>query len=86
MHSVRLLRRRWTSSIRSSILALQRLESPRVVDVLLTGTHEPGKSHDALLRAFAPDLVLEGMSAALEREGFRSHEFGDAVLLARYRG
>ncbi len=70
-------------------LATQRIGPgtlPRVVDVLLTGAHEPGESHYALLRAFAPDRVLERMSAALEREGFRSHEFGDAVLVPRYRG
>ena len=55
----------------------------RVVDAILTGVHAPGESHFALLRAFARDPVLERMSATLEREGFRSHEFGEAVLLYR---
>jgi S-adenosylmethionine:tRNA ribosyltransferase-isomerase len=57
----------------------------RVVNAILTGVHEPGESHYALLSAFAGDAVLEKMSAALERESFRSHEFGDAVLLERQR-
>jgi len=54
-----------------------------VVDALLTGGHEPCASHYMLLRAFAEDRVLRGMTATLEREAFRSHEFGDAVLLYR---
>jgi S-adenosylmethionine:tRNA ribosyltransferase-isomerase len=55
----------------------------RVVDAILTGTHEPGSSHYELLRAFAAAPLLERISAALERGGYRTHEFGDSLLLAR---
>ena len=57
----------------------------RVVDAILSGTHEPGESHYALLRAFTSDTVLAKMTASLERERFRAHEFGDSVLVERYR-
>lgn len=56
-----------------------------VVDAIVTGVHQPGDSHYDLLRAFAGDAVLRQMSAELERNGYRSHEFGDSVLLARGR-
>ena len=39
----------------------------RVVDAILSGMHQPGKSHFELLRAFAPDGVLDGLPAALPR-------------------
>jgi S-adenosylmethionine:tRNA ribosyltransferase-isomerase len=55
----------------------------RVVDAILTGVHEPGESHYELLRAFAEDPVLQRMIAELEQDGYRSHEFGDSVLLVR---
>jgi S-adenosylmethionine:tRNA ribosyltransferase-isomerase len=55
----------------------------RVVDVIISGTHEPGTSHYELLRAFAPDDVLRHASEELERHGFRTHEFGDSVWLER---
>lgn len=55
----------------------------RVVDVLLTGTHEAGTSHYELLRAFAAEATLEAMSAELDRCDYLTHEFGDFVLLAR---
>lgn len=53
----------------------------RVVDAILSGAHEPGSSHYELLRAFASDHVLERMSQELEESGYRSHEFGDSVLI-----
>jgi len=53
----------------------------RVVDALLTGIHEPGTSHHALLRAFAPALLLDRALAAAEAKGFLGHEFGDAMLV-----
>lgn len=59
--------------------------SLRVVDALLSGTHEPGTSHYELLRAFAPDLVLEQAQAELESRGYRTHEFGDSVLIENCR-
>ncbi|WP_225770982.1 S-adenosylmethionine:tRNA ribosyltransferase-isomerase [Inquilinus sp. Marseille-Q2685] len=55
----------------------------RVVDALLTGMHQPGESHFELLRAFAPDGVLEGLPAVLAAEGYRGHEFGDVMLIER---
>lgn len=55
----------------------------RVVDMILTGTHEPHTSHHDLLRAFADDEVLAQIDATLDRKGFRTHEFGDSLLLAR---
>ena len=69
-------------------LATQRIgaHTPlQVVDTIVSGVHEAASSHYELLRAFASDAVLERMSAALERGGYRSHEFGDSVLLARQR-
>jgi S-adenosylmethionine:tRNA ribosyltransferase-isomerase len=53
----------------------------RIVDIILSGTHEPGSSHYELLRAFADDATLHEASAALERHGYRTHEFGDSVLV-----
>lgn len=55
----------------------------RVVDGIVSGAHEPGESHYELLRAFADGQTLARMSAALEQGGFRSHEYGDSVLLMR---
>ncbi|WP_342242149.1 S-adenosylmethionine:tRNA ribosyltransferase-isomerase [Inquilinus sp. OTU3971] len=55
----------------------------RVIDVLLTGMHQPGESHFELLRAFAPDGVLDGLPATLAAEGYRGHEFGDVMLIER---
>lgn len=57
----------------------------RVADVILTGTHEPHTSHHDLLGAFADDAMLAQIDAILDREGFRTHEFGDSLLLARNR-
>jgi S-adenosylmethionine:tRNA ribosyltransferase-isomerase len=54
----------------------------RVVDVIVSGTHEPGTSHYELLRAFAPDDVLRAASGQLEANGYLTHEFGDSVWLA----
>ena len=67
-------------------LAEQRLgpaSSLRVVDAILSGTHEPGSSHYDLLGAFADAETLAGADAVLETEGFRTHEFGDSVLVWR---
>ena len=51
------------------------------VDAVLTGTHEPGTSHYELLRAFAADRVLESAARELETHAYRTHEFGDSVLV-----
>jgi len=55
----------------------------RVVDAILSGTHEPDSSHYQLLRAFADDATLACASAALEAFEYRTHEFGDSVLIER---
>jgi S-adenosylmethionine:tRNA ribosyltransferase-isomerase len=54
-----------------------------VVDVIVSGTHEPGTSHYELLRAFAGDAVLRAASAQLEARGYLTHEFGDSVWIER---
>jgi len=53
----------------------------RVVDAILSGTHETGTSHHELLRAFVPDQVMVQIDAQLEAGGYRTHEFGDSVLI-----
>jgi S-adenosylmethionine:tRNA ribosyltransferase-isomerase len=55
----------------------------RVVDAILSGTHEPGTSHYDLLHAFAGEAVLSRADRALDADGFRTHEFGDSVLIER---
>lgn len=58
----------------------------RVVDAIVSGTHAPGSSHYELLRAFADDAALHDASAALDALGYRTHEFGDSVLIERQAG
>jgi S-adenosylmethionine:tRNA ribosyltransferase-isomerase len=55
----------------------------RVVDGILSGTHEPGTSHYELLRAFTDDETLGRASEELNARGYRTHEFGDSVLIER---
>jgi S-adenosylmethionine:tRNA ribosyltransferase-isomerase len=57
----------------------------RVADAIVTGVHAPGDSHFELLRAFADEMRLRRLSAALEEMQFRSHEFGDVVMIERDR-
>lgn len=57
----------------------------QVVDVILSGTHEPGTSHYELLRAFLDDATLKRTSAELDAGRYRTHEFGDSVLIERTR-
>ncbi len=67
-------------------LATQRIGAGtrlRVVDAIISGTHEPGSSHYHLLRAFADDATLRDADAALDAHGYRTHEFGDSVLIER---
>jgi len=54
-----------------------------VVDAVLSGTHEPGTSHYELLRAFIDDSSLREAGAALDAHGYRTHEFGDSLLVER---
>jgi len=55
----------------------------RVVDAILSGTHEPGSSHYELLRAFAGDETLRQATEELDARAYRTHEFGDSVLIER---
>ena len=52
---------------------------------VFTGTHERGTSHYELLRAFASDGSLDAADRALEARGYRTHEFGDSMLVATTR-
>jgi S-adenosylmethionine:tRNA ribosyltransferase-isomerase len=51
------------------------------VDGLLTGWHEPEASHLQMLRAAAPDELLDRSYAAALEHGYLWHEFGDSHLL-----
>ncbi|HVE49703.1 MAG TPA: S-adenosylmethionine:tRNA ribosyltransferase-isomerase [Casimicrobiaceae bacterium] len=53
----------------------------RIVDALISGTHEPGTTHHLLLRAFVDAAALSRVDRALEDARFRTHEFGDSVLV-----
>ncbi len=67
-------------------VATQRIDGThllRVIDAILTGTHEPGTSHYELLRAFTDDETLRHANEELETHGYRTHEFGDSVLLEK---
>ena len=55
----------------------------QVVDAIVSGTHEPGSSHHGLLHAFAPAPLLQRVDCTLEAHGYRTHEFGDSVLIER---
>jgi S-adenosylmethionine:tRNA ribosyltransferase-isomerase len=55
----------------------------RIVDALLTGAHEPGTSHHALLGAFLDQTMLRRVDAELAANHYRTHEFGDSVLMER---
>lgn len=75
-----------TAATQITSIADQRLGSGtalEVVDVLVSGTHEPGTSHHELLRAFVPDERLAHTDRALASARFRTHEFGDSVWLER---
>ena len=55
----------------------------RVVDAILTGTHQPDTSHYQLLRAFTDDTTLRRVDRELDERGYLTHEFGDSILLER---
>jgi S-adenosylmethionine:tRNA ribosyltransferase-isomerase len=57
----------------------------RIVDAILSGTHEPQESHFQLLRAFQDEATLTAASHALENGGYRTHEFGDSVLVEQQK-
>ena len=67
-------------------LATQRVDRNTrlgVVDAIVTGTHEPGQSHYELLRVFAGEATLQRVSGELDARGYRTHEFGDTLLIER---
>jgi S-adenosylmethionine:tRNA ribosyltransferase-isomerase len=53
----------------------------RIVDAILSGTHEPGTSHYELLQAFVPTATLSEMDGELNRLEYRTHEFGDSIFV-----
>jgi S-adenosylmethionine:tRNA ribosyltransferase-isomerase len=59
--------------------------SLRVVDAVLSGTHEPGTSHYNLLAAFVDEQILCKMDDVLQHDGYRTHEFGDSVFIEKTR-
>jgi S-adenosylmethionine:tRNA ribosyltransferase-isomerase len=67
-------------------IATQRIRAGtrlRVVDAILSGTHEAGTSHYELLRAFADARTLHEADRKLHAYGYRTHEFGDSVFVER---
>ncbi len=64
-------------------LVIDERHALRAVDAILTGMHEPGTSHDALLHAFAPGGLLKRAHRYAVEQGFLGHEFGDSMLIAR---
>jgi S-adenosylmethionine:tRNA ribosyltransferase-isomerase len=66
-------------------LADQRIDGAsrlRTVDVILSGVHEPGTTHHQLLHAFAGATVLRQAHDEMTARGYRTHEFGDSVLIS----
>src|SRR5262249_10781364 len=55
----------------------------RVGDALFSGTHESGTSHYELLRAFASSRTLTQMEQQLDAQGYKTHEFGDSILVEK---
>jgi S-adenosylmethionine:tRNA ribosyltransferase-isomerase len=53
----------------------------RVVDAILSGTHEPQTSHYELLGAFIGAARLEQVTRELETHEYLTHEFGDSVFI-----
>lgn len=54
---------------------------PSVVDGILSGMHRRGSSHYSLLRAFAPESILDAALVQAEAQGYLEHEFGDSCLI-----
>jgi S-adenosylmethionine:tRNA ribosyltransferase-isomerase len=54
----------------------------QVVDALVTGQHEAGTSHYDLLGAFQDDEALERAIDEATAAEYRTHEFGDSLLIA----
>jgi S-adenosylmethionine:tRNA ribosyltransferase-isomerase len=54
-----------------------------IVDAVLSGVHEPSTSHYQLLGAFASREALARADEMMNAAGYRTHEFGDSVLIER---
>ncbi len=66
-------------------LRLGASHSLRVTDALVTGIHEAVSSHASLMRAFCNSACLEqAFAEAAAAKGYRSHEYGDLVLVSGY--
>ena len=57
----------------------------RVVDAIVSGTHETGTSHHQLLSAFVDRRTLAKMDEILHQHCYRTHEFGDSVFVEKSR-
>lgn len=68
-------RRGWTS------LVLGTARPARTVTGLITGWHDEGASHLALLEAVAGPRLVRAAYAEAEQAGYLWHEFGDSCLL-----
>ena len=71
---------------RGARLATQRLGATsrlRIVDAILSGTHERGSSHYELLGAFVEDETLGRIEQKLNAHHYRTYEFGDSVFLEK---
>jgi S-adenosylmethionine:tRNA ribosyltransferase-isomerase len=55
----------------------------RIVNAIVSGVHEPGTSHYELLRAFTDAATLERTQQEMAAHDYRTHEFGDSVLIER---
>lgn len=53
----------------------------RIVNAIVSGVHEPGTSHYQLLRAFTDDATLDRTLEEMAARDYRTHEFGDSVLI-----
>ena len=67
-------------------LATQKITSIsrlRVVDAILSGTHEEDSSHHDLISAFANAESLTRMGIVLNEHDFRTHEYGDSIFVEK---
>jgi S-adenosylmethionine:tRNA ribosyltransferase-isomerase len=53
----------------------------QTVDAMLTGLHEPGASHLAMLEALVDGRLLDRALDQARRRGHQWHEFGDSLLV-----
>ena len=79
----------WRAGVRSrgnlaSSAPISSSESPiRCAKTMKAMRHQPGESHFDLMKSFANDDRLARIGAATEVRGYRSHEFGDSLLIER---